>query len=581
MRYIIAILFACSLWGQTLPGTGQLAPVASPAFTGNVINTTICPIPGTAACGLTAGGAVWDLAGINNSPAPGIAGGLGVSLFSSGGNGNFLLSGDTFWAKSAYNYYFDIDNKNAHTANFFHLTAKGNRVSMGTWYENGAVGFGLENPNVANAFTLASNYPLTWDAATTGYIGTGVDTAIYRVGANMLSLGGTTSAFPAIKRNGAAINFRLADNSADATITAATQAQGNNSTNVATTAYVDTGLTTKEAAPALVTLPTSDVVCAKGSDTTIAALTITGATNAAPIVFTVSTSPQTQGYVVGQTFAVTGANPSAYNGTYHVTALSASTITADNGGAPGSAWTSGGTVYMPCNNSIDAADTWTNFATVYSVPGGAFGTNTAFFPSVQLEYWTPATAPSVYLGLYYGSAGIYSSSAGPLAAGAAHFMASAAWSVFSPGTGVLYATLDKQTLTATGNTLNNTGPVYTSTGGAHNLNAAVEFTSTGLASGTYTSGGSVTGTVGQTCNLGTFNNGLTSGTATVALTGTNTIAGGTAIVVTNTGYAATSAPTSATFTSGTATCSGSPTLSTTLGGAQGTAIRLLTYRVGQ
>jgi hypothetical protein len=35
-----------------------------------------------------------------------------------------------------------------------------------------------------------------------------------------LELGGTTSAFPAIKRNGAAINFRLADDSADASITA-------------------------------------------------------------------------------------------------------------------------------------------------------------------------------------------------------------------------------------------------------------------------------------------------------------------------------------------------------------------------
>lgn len=35
-----------------------------------------------------------------------------------------------------------------------------------------------------------------------------------------LQFGGTTSAYPAIKRNGAAINFRLADDSADAAITA-------------------------------------------------------------------------------------------------------------------------------------------------------------------------------------------------------------------------------------------------------------------------------------------------------------------------------------------------------------------------
>ena len=37
-----------------------------------------------------------------------------------------------------------------------------------------------------------------------------------------LQLGGTTSSFPAIKRNSAAINFRLADDSADCNITAAT-----------------------------------------------------------------------------------------------------------------------------------------------------------------------------------------------------------------------------------------------------------------------------------------------------------------------------------------------------------------------
>ena len=38
----------------------------------------------------------------------------------------------------------------------------------------------------------------------------------------LLQLGGTTSSFPAIKRNGAAINFRLADDSADAAITVST-----------------------------------------------------------------------------------------------------------------------------------------------------------------------------------------------------------------------------------------------------------------------------------------------------------------------------------------------------------------------
>jgi hypothetical protein len=41
-------------------------------------------------------------------------------------------------------------------------------------------------------------------------------------GFTCLNLGGSTSSFPSIKRNSAAINFRLADDSADAAITAAT-----------------------------------------------------------------------------------------------------------------------------------------------------------------------------------------------------------------------------------------------------------------------------------------------------------------------------------------------------------------------
>lgn len=55
-----------------------------------------------------------------------------------------------------------------------------------------------------------------------------------------LQLGGGTSSFPAFKRNGTAINVRLADDSADASLTAKTQAANDNSTNAATTAYVDT-----------------------------------------------------------------------------------------------------------------------------------------------------------------------------------------------------------------------------------------------------------------------------------------------------------------------------------------------------
>lgn len=87
---------------------------------------------------------------------------------------------------------------------------------------------------------------------------------------------------------------------------------------------------------------------------------------------------------------------------------------------------------------------------------------------------------------------------------------------------------------------------------------------TGVLSGTYTSGITATGSSTQTCKLTFSNNGIVNGTATVALTGTNTIAGSTALVILTSGYGATAAPTTATVSSGTATCSGTATVSTTI-----------------
>ncbi len=94
----------------------------------------------------------------------------------------------------------------------------------------------------------------------------------------------------------------------------------------------------------------------------------------------------------------------------------------------------------------------------------------------------------------------------------------------------------------------------------------ITFTGYGLLSGTYTSGITATGTVGQTCALTLFNGGNTGGTATVALTGTNVIAGGTALVITAAGSGSTSAATSATVGNGTATCTGPATVATALTG---------------
>ena len=96
-------------------------------------------------------------------------------------------------------------------------------------------------------------------------------------------------------------------------------------------------------------------------------------------------------------------------------------------------------------------------------------------------------------------------------------------------------------------------------------NAPAEFsTSYALASGTYTSGITASGTIGQTCNLSNFNHGSTA-TATVALTGLNTIASGTVLDFQSFGTGATAAATTASSSNGTASCSGTAAVSTVLG----------------
>jgi hypothetical protein len=87
-----------------------------------------------------------------------------------------------------------------------------------------------------------------------------------------------------------------------------------------------------------------------------------------------------------------------------------------------------------------------------------------------------------------------------------------------------------------------------------------------ITAATYTSGGTVTGSSTQTCNAA-FVGG--TATATIALTGTNTIAGSTAFtaIAGGIGYNSTNPPTQAVLTSGTATCSGTATISATLGSA--------------
>ena len=86
---------------------------------------------------------------------------------------------------------------------------------------------------------------------------------------------------------------------------------------------------------------------------------------------------------------------------------------------------------------------------------------------------------------------------------------------------------------------------------------------------TYTSGGSIIGSTGQTCSLTNFNNGIAGATGTVALTGTDVIASGTRLTITSEGSGATSPPTTAVLSNGSATCSGTANVITALIGITG------------
>lgn len=81
---------------------------------------------------------------------------------------------------------------------------------------------------------------------------------------------------------------------------------------------------------------------------------------------------------------------------------------------------------------------------------------------------------------------------------------------------------------------------------------------------TYVAGGSIIGIAGQTCNLSGFN-GLSNATALVTLTDTNLIATGAQLTITNPGFnGGSTPPTTATLSNGTATCSGTATVNTQL-----------------
>ena len=236
-----------------------------------------------------------------------------------------------------------------------------------------------------------------------------------------------------------------------------------------------------------------------------------------------------------------------------------------------------------CNNSVtDDVTTAQAHATTFPVTGGLLAAGKSLRINLAWTAWTSASSPDNHLVIKYGSTIVFDP--GPQTSTS---------SLSNRGFGAVFllGAVTKTTMVASGigfvaptnlslKTNSLAQPItVTTTDTAQSLTVTHFYAATGLASVVSVTGGSVTGTAGQTCLLNAFNSSCSGSTATATLAGTNTIAGAT-FVVTTTGAACTGAPTAVTLTSGTATCSGSGlATSTTLGGAQGNAIKLLSMLV--
>ena len=331
---------------------------------------------------------------------------------------------------------------------------------------------------------------------------------------------------------------------------------------------------------AAVVQPTLGMICARGSDPTIGAVTITsGSSDSSTMTFGAASGFNKFLIPAGQTVTVAGVtNPaSGENGNYVVASGTDSSIVLTSANNPGN-WVAGGTISFACSNSTDSltgSKQW--FPDVAAMPTIVAGKVMQIIPT--FESWTTSTAPGfIFIWSKGTSVSLSNSGTITLTASQSRWGWAMPWEIANVDTthvnayplsvGIPGATNDK-----VANSI--VGPINLSTNTAYNLDLTMYFAATGLGSITsYTSGASVTGTAGQTCLLSTFGSSCSGSTATATLVSPNTLTGAT-FVVTNTGFACTTNPTTANVASGSATCSGTGAIFVTVaGGAQGNAVRM-------
>jgi hypothetical protein len=93
---------------------------------------------------------------------------------------------------------------------FFHSLTIGNSIDVAT---NGSRLMRFDSSQSSEGLTLRGSAVMQWTSGNLGDSASSPDTILCRGAANVIGIGGCTSSFPAIKRNGVGLDFRLADDS--------------------------------------------------------------------------------------------------------------------------------------------------------------------------------------------------------------------------------------------------------------------------------------------------------------------------------------------------------------------------------
>jgi hypothetical protein len=321
-----------------------------------------------------------------------------------------------------------------------------------------------------------------------------------------------------------------------------------------------------------------DLLCAHAGDTTIHAVSIGGSPICNGTACTLSGSSIPADYAIpNQLIGVIGTSgvKGLNGGPYTVTSYSPDSLTFNYNAASGTPM--GGAFYRWCENQSKDATAMTGFSrTSISVPPNSLVVGTGYQHRAQMLLTTTAAAPSFSVQMKYGAISLYRSSV-HADAGQVNIPSQLTVNMLPLATGssgVIESSLESFTLAGSNSDFGDLDPgiQIANTAVEQTLQMGAAFSATGVASIASGSGGTINGT--GTCRLSRFNGGGAGASATINFATSGSWSDAT-IEVSNTGFGYTSAPSTAILSSGTTKCSGTATLKTVLGGAQGNAVDLI------